>query len=199
MRCILPGRIGCAACIANAMRLRTISHGSFPPGGVVGKRCESNYAPATLRTCANVESRWKRPSAGDAEYEKQICTGTMNALFQDRRTCGVFEIALMHTPLLLQCDIFTRFCLHKLPPPPMQCTVYKMKRPLQLEDPLLVVVGVLDNTLGEPAACFGQSQIRIERMPLYSQLDLLLSVLNRVGTVADVAADSEGEVATDGA
>jgi hypothetical protein len=29
------------------------------------------------------------------------------------------------------------------------------------------------------------------------QLDLLLSVLNRVRAVADVAADSEGEVATD--
>lgn len=116
MWCILPGRIGCAACIGNAMRLRTISHGCFPPGGVVGKRCESNYAPATLRMCANVESRWKRPRAGDAEYEKQICTGTMCALFQDRRTWGGFEIALMHTPLLLQCDIFTRFCLHMLPP-----------------------------------------------------------------------------------
>ena len=29
------------------------------------------------------------------------------------------------------------------------------------------------------------------------QFDLLLGVLNRVGTVADVAADSEGKVATD--
>ena len=36
-------------------------------------------------------------------------------------------------------------------------------------------------------------------MPLYSQLDLLLSVLNRVRTVADVAADSESIVTTDGA
>lgn len=32
-----------------------------------------------------------------------------------------------------------------------------------------------------------------------SQLDLLLSVINGVGSVADVATDSESEVATDGA
>jgi len=32
-----------------------------------------------------------------------------------------------------------------------------------------------------------------------SQADLLLSALDRVGAVADVASDSEGEVTTDGA
>ena len=34
---------------------------------------------------------------------------------------------------------------------------------------------------------------------VHVQLDLLLGVLNGVGAVADVAANSEGEVATDGA
>ena len=33
---------------------------------------------------------------------------------------------------------------------------------------------------------------------MHSQLDLFLSILNGVGTVADVTAYSEGEVATDG-
>ena len=68
-----------------------------------------------------------------------------------------------------------------------------------LEDPLGLVVGVLDDALGEPATRTDVSKATLEVQESNVQSDLLLRALNRVGTVADVAADSEGEVATDSA
>jgi len=54
-------------------------------------------------------------------------------------------------------------------------------RPSELEDPALLGVGVLDNTFGEP------------------QSDLLLGALDGIRAVADVAANSQSVITTDGA
>ena len=69
-----------------------------------------------------------------------------------------------------------------------------------LEDPLGLVLSVLDNTIGEPAESMKIRYLsQAEASKIHLQADLLLRALNRVRAVADVAADSEGEVATDGA
>lgn len=68
-----------------------------------------------------------------------------------------------------------------------------------LEDPLLVVVGVLDNALREPTACKIRKIIAKYANGEWSlQLDFLLSIFDGVGTVADVATSGKGKVPTDG-
>ena len=68
-----------------------------------------------------------------------------------------------------------------------------------LEDPLSSVVDVLDGALREPAGRNTSDETRPRAWdPENVQFDLLLSVLHGVGTVADVATDSECEVTPDG-
>lgn len=69
-----------------------------------------------------------------------------------------------------------------------------------LEDPLCEIVVVLDDALREPPVISTARQSKVcvgEGEDLQS--NLLLRALNGVRAVADVTADSESEVATDGA
>ena len=68
-----------------------------------------------------------------------------------------------------------------------------------LEDPLRLVVGVLDDTLGEPAAVINVSGGSEIGAFIDLQRDLLVGALDGVRAVADVAANGKGEVATDSA
>ena len=67
-----------------------------------------------------------------------------------------------------------------------------------LEDPLREVVVVLDNTLREPPALLLSEEPSLVGDGEYLQSNLLLGALNGVRTVADVAADSQSKVTTDG-
>jgi hypothetical protein len=79
--------------------------------------------------------------------------------------------------------------------------LYSLQMKHLLVDPRLSNRGVLGDTLREPAATrtMISPPFFSHRRRRNSQRDLLLSVLNRVGTVADVTANSESVVTTDGA
>ena len=67
-----------------------------------------------------------------------------------------------------------------------------------LEDPAGELLVVLDDSFGEPPT-WAEISVwkRDDERETALQLDLLLSVLDRVGSVADVAANSQGVVTTD--
>ena len=67
-----------------------------------------------------------------------------------------------------------------------------------LEDPLRLVVGVLDDTLGEPAAAINVSEGSEIGAFIDLQRDLLVGALDGVRAVADVTANSKGVVSADG-